>query len=173
MWGKKNKSSVESADLASRSVACYVADPSLNFRSADLKRASPIIAKRESAQIYLAAPFFNLSDELFLDEARQCLSKFGIKVFSPLHHVGKGHSKIVAAKDIKGLRESNAVLALMHNSDPGTIFEIGYARSIGVPVVAFCEAAVERDLTMLEGTGCQIEYDFCSALYKAFWAAIT
>src|ERR1043166_657457 len=171
-WGIGKKSPYDAADYASRITACYVNNPYLNFAATSTKQLSPIAARRNVAEIYLAGPFFTLADHLLLRETRYSLSELGAKVFSPLHHVGTGIAKSIAKADLRGLRKSKCDLALLHTNDPGTLFEVGYARSQRIPVVALCERANECDITMLAGTDCDVETDFCTALYKAVWAAL-
>ena len=93
------------------------------------------------------------------------------EVFSPLHDVGMGRAHDVAPKDIEGLKVSRAVLALVDGLDAGTLFEIGYARSLGRPVVVLAQSTPEEPLKMLTGTSCEVVADFVTALYRAAWAA--
>jgi nucleoside 2-deoxyribosyltransferase len=172
LWAGQRKHEFAAADFASRAVSCYVNDPYLNFDRTALQNATPVKPRRNTVSVYLAGPFFTLADNLLLIEARRCLQELGAQVFSPLHEVGRGAPKRIARQDLKGLSASNCLLALMHNNDPGTIFEVGYARSQGIPVVLFCEQAKDKDLTMFLGTNCIIETDFCSALYKSIWVGV-
>jgi nucleoside 2-deoxyribosyltransferase len=171
MWGKCEEGIIPSVDAASRSVACYVGDPYLNFKKADIGRVKPFIQRRKVAQIYLAAPFFSVADFLILAEARRSLIELGAEVFSPFHHVGFGETKKIVAKDLRGLSNSRCVLALLETCDPGTLFEVGYARAKGIPVIAVGSNNKESDITMLAGTNCIVESDFCTAAYKSIWTA--
>jgi hypothetical protein len=156
MWGSRGEDSALSADFASRTVACYVDDPYLNFTRADISRPKPFVPRRRKAQLYLAAPFFTVSDFLMLADVRRSLSELGCDVFSPFHHVGYGEPKAIVAKDLRGLADSECVLALLQNNDPGSLFETGYARAKGIPVVVVAENAKGSDATMLAGSGCII-----------------
>jgi len=60
-------------------------------------------------------------------------------------------------------------LAVVNGLDAGTLFEIGYAKSLGKKVVAFAQNVNSSDLTMLIGTDCEITSDFSTAVYKASW----
>jgi nucleoside 2-deoxyribosyltransferase len=172
-WTQLHETSELAADHASRVAACYVNDPHLNFSTSEILKAEPIRTRSEKGQIYLAAPFFTLSDKLLLADCHRALLTLGATVFSPLHDVGVlDDDHMIVKLDLAGLRKSRAVLALLHNHDPGSVFEIGYARSKGIPVVAFCEQSLAKDTTMLSGSDCQIETDYCTAIYKAAWAAI-
>ena len=55
--------------------------------------------------------------------------------------------------------------------DPGTVFEIGYARAKGKPVVVYCETPSGETHKMLEGTDCLIVADYVSAVYRTVWTA--
>jgi nucleoside 2-deoxyribosyltransferase len=50
------------------------------------------------------------------------------------------------------------------------VFEIGYARALGKPVVVFAQNVSEESLKMLEGTECDICDDFVTAIYRTAWA---
>ena len=94
-------------------------------------------------------------------------------MFSPLHEVGTDElPDIIAREDLRGLEQSNVVLALIPDLDPGTIFEIGFARARRIPVVAYGEGIQHSHLTMLIGSDCICSEDFCSALYNAVWAGM-
>ena len=95
----------------------------------------------------------------------------GVPVFSPYHDVGEGKAEDVAPKDIEKLRDCSCVFAIVDGLDSGTLFEIGYAVAIGKKVVAYVENETEGSLKMLAGTGCDIEKDFTTAIYKTCWYA--
>lgn len=173
-WMTQSGQLAGAADFASRSVATYVDDPSMNFTKAQIFAREPLNLKRLNAQIYLAAPFFTHSDLMFLAEVRRGLHKLGVNVFSPLHHVGVGNNlKTIVRKDLSGLKRSRAIFAVLDHHDPGTIFEVGYARARNIPVVVFSEHFHDKDTTMFLGTNCQVESDLCTAIHKAIWAGLT
>lgn len=121
--------------------------------------------------IYLAGPFFTLNAKLFVSECRNMLQAMGLRVFSPYHDVGEGKAEDVAPKDIEKLKECSCVFAIVDGLDSGTMFEVGYAVALGKKVVAYVENETEGALKMLEGTGCDIEKDFTTAIYKTCWYA--
>ena len=67
--------------------------------------------------------------------------------------------------------EFNIQIVLQDGLDSGTLFEVGYAVSLGKKVVAYVENETEGALKMLAGTGCDIEKDFTTAMYKTCWYA--
>lgn len=172
------KSPLKAADLASKATAFYCNTRTLpipeNFE--ERQRYSSIESKNnfphEPKQIYLAAPFFSLAERWLVEEARKHLYDAGFIVFSPLHDVGIGPAEKVAVKDIEGLKNSDVIFAVLNNFDPGTIYEVGYARSLNKPVIAFVETASDHNLTMFKGDGCEIVQDFVAAVYKTVWTAM-
>jgi nucleoside 2-deoxyribosyltransferase len=77
----------------------------------------------------------------------------------------------IAREDLAGLEKCTAVLAVLDGNDPGTIFEIGYARKAGIPVVILAESSKNSDLTMLTGSDCLTTDDLSTAVYHAVWSA--
>jgi hypothetical protein len=124
---------VEAADRASRGTSCYVESQVFPNRK-DLKRRDlrPLrrLPRNKQKQVYLAGPFFNLPQRWMIEEFRESLVEAGVRVFSPLHAVGRGGADQVYDADMKGLRKSGVVLACVDGLDPGTIYEVGYAHSL-------------------------------------------
>lgn len=126
---------------------------------------------QKKGRVYLAGPFFNLNEKLFIAECRQLLLAMGVAVFSPYHDIGEGDADLVAPKDIEALDSCDCVFAIVDGLDSGTMFEIGYAIAKKIKVVAYVENEPEGALKMLMGTGCDVEKDFTTAIYKACWYA--
>lgn len=63
--------------------------------------------------VYLAGPFFTLSEKMFVSECRNLLQAMGADVFSPYHDVGEGNAEDVAPKDIEKLNECACVFAIV------------------------------------------------------------
>lgn len=64
------------------------------------------------------------------------------------------------------------MLAIADGLDSGTIFEVGYARSRGIPVVMYAENVSPEDLKMMDGTDCFLRDDFVSAIYQTAWNGV-
>lgn len=162
----------ESALLASKSVACFVESGKTSTISTMLKdfHFMPLVPA-ERKQIYLAGPFFSYSQRWLINEFYNALKQEDNPIFSPLHDVGIGNAEEVTAPDIKGLEDSNVVLAIVEGLDSGTLFEVGYAVAKGKTVIAYTQNEPEKALQMLKGTHCIIETDFTTAIYKAIWYA--
>lgn len=179
-WLQEDASILDAAWFASRTVAEYVGTRAENFApdrlqcirneaKAAAKKTTTAVREIPDASIYLAGPFFTTNEQWLVDEARFALREMGFKVFSPIHEIGEGPPDIVAPADIFALENCKLVFALLNGLDPGTLFEVGYARALGIPVVGLAEAVDERPLTMLLGSGCAISDDFATSIYSACW----
>lgn len=122
--------------------------------------------------VYLAGPFFTMGQRWVVGQAWVALRDMGMTVFSPYHDVGVGPAEHVVQHDIQGIENSDILFAIVDGLDAGTLFEIGYARALGKPVVVFMQNETDESMKMLKGTQCQIERDFVTAVYKAMWAAL-
>jgi nucleoside 2-deoxyribosyltransferase len=176
-WMIQNLPPRQCAEIASEATANYVATRTLPLPDQFLgdNREYGIRAAKlpplDSRTVYLAAPFFTMPQRWLVEEARLYLGEGGVTVFSPLHDVGYGPADVVAARDLEALRSCDAVFAIASGLDPGTIFEIGYARSLNKPVVVYVENEKHDDLKMLIGSDCLVESDFTTSIYKAVWTA--
>jgi len=171
-WAIDALSPEEVADFASYAVADYVESMSLPI-SPELRTERPprkaVVAK--GGKVYLAGPFFSMGQRWLVDEARRCLRELGMDVFSPFHDIGPGPAHEVAPADIAALKECDSVLALLDGLDSGTLFEVGYARAIGLPVYGFAQITPEEDLKMVAGSGCTVFADFVTCLHHCAWGA--
>jgi len=180
-WGLKKTSPFQAADLASRATARYCATRTLpipkNFATANdvTLVANNVLAKGGRAakkyDVYLAGPFFSMSQRWLIEETRRSLMDMGLRVFSPIHDVGGGADTKVAQADLKALHKSAVLFGILDGMDPGTLFEFGYAHSIGLPAIAFLDRPTGIDLKMVSGTGTRIFKDFASAVYATAWTA--
>lgn len=172
---------IDAAQEASRGTALYVNNRVLPLPAEQFggsggfpfkiiqHQARPL--NSEEYHVYLAGPFFNIAQKWLVEEARLSLKGMGLKVFSPLHDVGLGDGDDVAPRDIDGLKASRCVLALVDGVDAGTIFEMGYARSLNKPVLALAESTPVEALKMISGTKCEMVSDFVTAIYRTAWTA--
>lgn len=177
-WMEERRSPLEAADRASRSAAFYAqhrrypaAEELDTFAPAPL-RLSDTYLQGQVPTVYLAGPFFTLGQLWVVEQARNCLLDMGLDVFSPYHDVGPGPAEMVVGKDIDGINRSQVMLAIADGLDSGTIFEVGYARSQGIPVVMYAENVSHEDLKMMEGTDCFLRDDFVSAIYQTAWNGV-
>ncbi|HKS06828.1 MAG TPA: PfkB family carbohydrate kinase [Gemmatimonadaceae bacterium] len=169
-WALEDANAADAASEASRAVAAYV-DRQVPPKREDLvesERYPQASNQVPRGQVYLAAPFFCVAQRWLVEECRASMPRT-VKVFSPLHDVGRGPFDEVAEADLRALDASDAVLALVEGCDPGTLVEVGHARARGIPVVALAESLSEESLVMLRGTGCIITQDLVSAIYNVVW----
>ncbi|HTE89299.1 MAG TPA: nucleoside 2-deoxyribosyltransferase [Terriglobales bacterium] len=176
-WAVLGLDPIAAAREANQRVAYYCENASLpipqtvSITPATIPLLPPVDGEEKRFDVYLAAPFFNAGQLAVVDEMALLLSQAGVSTFSPYHHVGLGESAKVAAQDLAGLESSRFVLACLDGYDPGTVFEIGYARSAKIPVLIYSPNIGEPHITMFAGTGCEIVRDFTSAIYRAIWWA--
>lgn len=178
-WMIENLAAIEAARFAALSTAHYCQTQVLPIDPEVPKTfsASPVIVGSgtfplERNQVYLAGPFFTMAERWIIDQSRQHLSDQGFHVFSPFHDVGFGPAVEVVPQDIDAINKCDVVFAVVDGLDSGTLFEVGYARAAGKPVVAFVQHETEQSLKMLQGTNCEIVDDFASAIYRVTWTAI-
>ncbi|WP_315707347.1 MULTISPECIES: nucleoside 2-deoxyribosyltransferase [unclassified Bradyrhizobium] len=168
-WGERGMDAAAAADLASKSVAHFVDGHSLPLDET-LRHGEAMACRLDDGPIYLAGPFFDLSQRWMVEEVYRTLTDFGARIFSPLHEVGTGLPvEAIAQADLAGLRGSSKMLALLDGADPGTVFEVGYARALDIPVVALAERLERENLTMIAGSGCDVTHDLATAIYRVMW----
>lgn len=169
-WGAERISASVAAELASRVVARYCESKSAMIPSADdVQQWTMTPAVFRPGTVYLASPFFSMGERWLVEEARAALLSSGLRVFSPLHDVGTGPAEDVVPRDLAGLADCDRMLALADGADTGTVFEIGYARARGVPVVVFATTLGTEALKMIGGSDCVVVDDFCTAIYRTGW----
>lgn len=179
-WAEKGVDAFEAATQASLATAYYCNSRVLPIPtdiSSGEFRPVPVLVTPTTFpythnRVYLAGPFFTMAQRWMVEESRRYLRRQGFSIFSPFHDIGYGSAAHVVPADIKELKECDVVFAIVDGLDAGTLFEIGYARAIDKPVVAFVQNESEGNLKMLEGTNCEIVSDFVSAIYRMTWAAI-
>lgn len=177
-WAVGNAAPSAAAERASLATAswCSTGVLPLELDAAKLGAVSkPDLHRAPRPRVYLAGPFFNGAQLWWVSHVRDVLFDLGLEVFSPYHDVGfvgAGNAD-VAAQDLKALDSCDVVLALLDGFDPGTLFEVGFARSKGIPVIGLqTEGTIRTHETMLLGTGCTLYDDFGSAAYQAYWSPV-
>ena len=169
-WGREELPAETAAGLASKSAAWYCESRSAPLLShADLSALALDPVQATVGRVYLAGPFFSMAQRWLVEEARAHLLGMGLEVFSPLHDVGVGPAEVVAPADLHGLDDCDRMLALLDGADPGTLFEVGYARAKGCAVIAVSETLSPEQLKMVVGSGCRHTDDFATAIYLTAW----
>lgn len=87
--------------------------------------------------IYIAGPFFNEQELLAIQEIESVCIAHELKHFSPRLEGGvlkdmtdeerKAASDSVYEMNVRGIEQSDCIIAIIDNFDPGTMFELGYA----------------------------------------------
>lgn len=177
-WMRDGLTPADAADVASRATAYYCETqgfPTKENLSAcifpPVELSADYLAGKQH-QVYLAGPFFDLMQIWMVEQAQANLKDLGLKVFSPYHDVGLGSAGDVVAKDLDAIAESDIVFAITDGLDAGTVYEIGYARALGKPVVVYSERQHPENLKMMEGSDCIICTDYTTALYSTLWGAV-
>lgn len=176
-WISKGLSAAEAAFHASKATAYYCENrgfPTERLLSRfDARTVQPSKRYLEGFRptVYLAGPFFTLGELWLVEQARTNLREMGLAVFSPYHDVGRGSAEDVVELDLKAIHECDLLFAIGDGMDPGTVYEVGYARALGKPVVWYSENESAEDKKMMQGSGCMLVDDYVSAIYQALWAA--
>ncbi|CAM3617283.1 PfkB family carbohydrate kinase [Rahnella victoriana] len=150
-----------------------------------LRDYSPIPVMGESdnlknTTIYLAGPFFTLSQIWLIEQARYNLQEMGLQVISPYHDIGvidpnntsRKEQAEISAQDLNAIVRSDIIFGIADGNDPGTVFEIGYAVSLGKKVILLAENCPKNDLTMFCNENVEITHDYVTAIYKTLWSAL-
>lgn len=167
-WAANGADPVEAAEVGSATAAAWCSTRSMPVVATAMEVKPP--PPPRSVRVYLAGPFFDVAQRWLVELCATALRQLGADVFSPFHEVGVGIPD-AAAQDLDALGSCDVVLALLDGADPGTVFEVGWARRAGMPVVVYCQRCSEEDLTMVGGSGSQVFSDLSSAVYAAAWAA--
>lgn len=177
-WLGRGVSAHDAADSASKATAYYCAhfgafpdaEALAAFNPAQIAIGPHWLDSRRPI-VYLAGPFFNLSQLWLVEQARTALIEMGLLVFSPFHDVGRGSAQDVVSQDLEGIKKAAVVLALADGMDAGTVYEIGYARALNCPVVVYSECETIEARKMMEGSDCVLVEDFVTAIYQTVWEA--
>lgn len=168
-WGDQRMDPVDAATVASNAAAhwCETRDYPTPAGVLDGTITRDMVPTLAAGPVYLAGPFFNLQQRWLIDVVHASLAP---GVWSPSHEVGAGGLD-VAKQDLAGLELCDSVLALLDDNDQGTVFEIGWATKMGIPVVMYAEHLDAEGSKMLLGTGTDHHDDLSTAVYRAQWAA--
>lgn len=176
-WMSQELGPVDAARLASKATAYYCATQGFPTPYQLEEFAPPTLNTSLKFQagsvptVYLAGPFFSLGQLWLVEQARAALINAGMNVFSPYHDIGAGAAAAVVALDIEGIINCDLLFAIADGMDAGTIYEVGYAKALGKPVIVYCENESEEDRKMMEGSECVMCDDFATSIYKALWQA--
>lgn len=162
-WMYDGLAPLPSALAASKATANFIETSVLPVDLEDRKRS---VVTSSAGKVYLAGPFFTLSQRWLVEEARRVMFSLNLDVFSPLHDIGRGAAEHVVRKDIAAIKTCDALFALVDGLDSGTIFEIGYARALEKTVYILAQHVSEQDIKMMVGSDCIVSDDFASLLFR-------
>ena len=139
-------------------------------------------------KIYLASPFFNDAENVYVSIAESFLRNRGFKVYSPREHEVRDTYEVGTPKwaeetfkeDVKAIKDCDRVVMLYYGnySDSGTAWECGFAFGIGKPVVAvhleklsnlMVHCSADANISLVELT----TYDFENMPEKIYTGAMT
>lgn len=169
-WAQEDMAPVQAARVGSHLASRWCGEQRRQMTASDFQVPDGEFLPQEG-RVYLAAPFFTLSQRWLVELVRDSLLGLSGNVFSPLHDVGRGDDE-VAVKDLDGLDACSAVLALLDEVDAGVLFETGWARRGGIPVIVYTEHTDDDRLKMVRGSNAEICNDLSSAVYRALWASM-
>lgn len=96
---------------------------------------------------YVAGPFFDPEQTSSMERLEKVLEEHGKKLFKPrfVSQIEEVGPEGCFADDIKGINSSKAVIANLMDEDAGTMFEIGYAHALGIPVYGYFDGLTPMD----------------------------
>ncbi len=174
-WAEMRANPKIAAENASKATAEWVMNGPLQVISGNKSVTAPnaeVPISGQSSTVYLAAPFFTVSERWLVDLCRSALTNLGATVFSPLRSGVCGNTEGIAIRDLEGLKTSNAIFAVLDGMDPGTLFEVGYGAAIKKPIVIYVSNRKNNNLTMFKANNTHIHDDLASAIYEAVWLGI-
>lgn len=111
------------------------------------KREKAYSRKRRRYDFYVAGPFFNPEQVASMERLEHVLDTHGKTMFRP--RFASDIAEVGPAgcfdDDVNGICASKAVIANLMDEDSGTMFEIGFAHSLGIPVYAYREGLRDGD----------------------------
>jgi hypothetical protein len=170
-WMEKGLSIEKSAINASKSTAIYC-DKKVYVDSTSLNKFEYEEYENRNLtekQIYLASPFFSISELILIDKIRSAFLSFGIKVFSPFHDIGLGDDVTIAKKDLVGIEQSDIIFCVLDNFDSGTLIESGYSLAKEKKIIGYHRTCDENKLLMLKPANVDFFNHLTTAIYHTVW----
>lgn len=131
--------------------------------------------------IYIASPFFNKEQLHFVRRIEDTLDAFERDFFSPrmegvIKDMTADEKKLrmreIFDSNIQHILDSDIVVAVIDDRDPGTMFEIGYANALGIPIITLTQHDYQVNVMIKECTkghlkglmnlGAAIEHVMCN-----------
>lgn len=96
---------------------------------------------------YVAGPFFDPDQIGQMERLETVLEDHGRTLFKPrfASDIAQVGPEGCFADDVAGIRTARAVIANLKGEDTGTMFEVGYAYALGLPVYGYYEGLEHTD----------------------------
>lgn len=96
---------------------------------------------------YVAGPFFDPDQIAQMERLEAVLEAHGRTMFKPrfASDIAEVGPEGCFADDVAGIRAARAVIANLKGEDTGTMFEVGYAYALGLPVYGYYEGLTHTD----------------------------
>ena len=114
------------------------------------------------SKVYLAAPWFYGDQPHKLSRVEACLDSIeGLEVFSPRREtqIQDGAPEEARRKtflaNVENIKSSDFIVAIVDDSDKGTLFECGLAYAFGVPILYYSEYAEKKPFNLMLVESCE------------------
>lgn len=112
--------------------------------------------------VYLAGPWFYGDQPEKLSKVESCLDSFKeLTVYSPRRETQvkanstKEERRMTFLADVKHVNEADFIVALVDDSDKGTLFECGLAYNASVPILYYSEYAEKKPFNLMLIESCE------------------
>ncbi|AQX85143.1 nucleoside 2-deoxyribosyltransferase [Elizabethkingia bruuniana] len=171
-WMEKKISLEDCAYNASKSTS-YFCDKKIyidtsNIENLIYKEYHP--SNLNNKQIYLASPFFSISELLLVDKIRNSFLEFDVNVFSPFHDIGIGNDITIANKDIDAINNSDIIFCVFDGLDSGTLVEAGYSIAKNKKIIGYQRTCDENKLLMIKPGNAKVYENLTTAIYQTIWS---
>ena len=113
-------------------------------------------------KVYLAAPWFYGNQPEKLSKVENCLDSFKeLNVFSPRRETQVQSGAPEEARratflaNVENVNDSDLIVALVDDSDKGTLFECGLAYNANVPILYYSEYAEKKPFNLMLVESCE------------------
>lgn len=111
-------------------------------------------------QVYLASPWFTPDQAERLTNMENLLDRLGVTYFSPRKNIvcpptaTAEQRKAAFKQNEDGIQQAELVLAITDTKDVGTIWEMGYAHGINVPVIGVALTLGDAPFNLMLAESC-------------------
>lgn len=113
-------------------------------------------------KVYLAGPWFYGEQPQRLSRVEACLDSFPeLQVYSPRRETQlvpnstKEHRRKVFLADVEHVTGADIVVALVDDSDKGTLFECGLAYANNIPILYYSEYCEQKPFNLMLVESCE------------------